>query len=238
MSLLNFVCASLCLTLVSCGQSKKSDDEPVNTEATQALNDRSPASPQENADQPIFSSPKYTDVIPKLEDAGCRVDQVEGVTSCPEPKTLDEADSLYVLLATFKEGMDIDATPTLGYNIRNTLETSVKAEILKVTESSFIKPLKADTDSQLGSFKVECMFSFDETLGFQKRSAGISLMRDLCGSPEFIGELTRLKVGVRLGGLVLSDENRFRLSTTFTRLKIDANASKANVMEFLAEQSL
>jgi hypothetical protein len=234
---MNFVCIAICIALVSCGHSQKGSD-PVAAEARQSLNDKSPDDSSTATEQPIFSNTEYNDVMDKLIEVGCKVDQTEGVTSCPEPKTLDEADSLYVLLATFKEGMDIDANPTLGYSIRNTLETSVKAEILKVTESSFIKPLKADTDSQLGSFKVECMFSFDSTLAFQKRSAGISLMTDLCSSPEFIGELTRLKVGVRLGGLVLSDENRFRLSTTFTRLKIDANASKANVMEFLAKQSL
>jgi hypothetical protein len=63
-------------------------------------------------------------------------------------------------------------------------------------------------------------------------------MRDLCSTPDFISELSRLKTNVKLGGLVVSDVNKFSYVTTFTRVTIDASASKAEVLEFLSKQKI
>jgi hypothetical protein len=221
----------------ACGKSTRGSD-PVDIKPNQALNDSTNTKPEDSLDQIKFSTAKYNDAMTSLKELSCKIDNIEGVTTCPEPSSLESADSLYILLTTFGEGVDTDIPPTTDYKLRALLEKSIEIEISKVKASPYLKPLVDDTNSQLGSFKVGCMFGFRDTLGFQKRLVGISLMRDLCSTPDFISELSRLKTNVKLGGLVVSDENKFSYVTTFTRVTIDAEASKAEVLEFLSKQTL
>jgi hypothetical protein len=74
--------------------------------------------------------------------------------------------------------------------------------------------------------------------GYRKTNRDFQTLGNLCSTPDFISEVSRFKTNVKLGGVVVSDENKFSFVTTFTRVTIDADASKAEVLDFLSKQTL